>query len=95
VTVAVPACVAASADGRSVVSVRGSRALVFDAASLAVIADGVIAAEATAAALLPTRLAMLAPGRLVVHDLPDLATATTVAVPPRTRLIGTLGDRSC
>ena len=36
---------------------------------------------------------MLAPGRLVVHDLPDLATATTVAVPPRTRLIGTLGDR--
>ncbi len=92
-TVAVPACVAASADGRSVVSVRGSRALVFDAASLAVIADGVIAAEATAAALLPTRLAMLAPGRLVVHDLPDLATATTVAVPPRTRLIGTLGDR--
>jgi len=93
VTVAVPACVAASADGRSVVSVRGSRALVFDAASLAVIADGVIAAEATAAALLPTRLAMLAPGRLVVHDLPDLATATTVAVPPRTRLIGTLGDR--
>ncbi|MBL8627163.1 MAG: hypothetical protein JNK64_38085 [Myxococcales bacterium] len=92
-TVAAPACVAASADGRSVVSVRGSRALVFDAASLAVIADGVIAAEATAAALLPTRLAMLAPGRLVVHDLPDLATTTTVAVPPRTRLIGTLGDR--
>ncbi len=92
-TAGAAACVAASADGRTVVSVRGGRALVVDAASLAVIADGAIAAEATAAALLPTRLAMLAPGRLVIHDLPDLVAATTIAVPPRTRLIGTLGDR--
>ena len=87
------AIVAAAADGRALVSLRGGRATVFDAVTLEVTATGAVAEDAAAAALFGAHLVIAHGDRLSVLELPGLTEVSTTTVPGLGALGGVAGER--